>query len=247
MKTTSKVKYDTYEDYLDSGLSNKDLNYIGSLKVARQLVTLGYRGNQNEEIISEEKFYKMKQEALAEISQSDLAETEPLSNNGNILNFRLALNSNTCDLYLSSMSPFVKECFKREKELKNGTLQTIVFLRVKLIQKVLSEKRFKEISGYIDLGQRFQIDDWKRYLSGEKKMMPRRGDLSFLDWSTTKLKTTSSTNFQAISDPSFGLAFKSKRDRKIVDVSLASNTRIEVVSPEYIQSIFFDHSYRKKY
>ncbi len=37
-------RFETYEDYLDSQLTQTDLNYLEDEEMARQLVELGYRG-----------------------------------------------------------------------------------------------------------------------------------------------------------------------------------------------------------
>lgn len=37
-------RFETYEDYLDSQLTNHDMGYLGDEEMARQLVELGYRG-----------------------------------------------------------------------------------------------------------------------------------------------------------------------------------------------------------
>lgn len=37
-------QFDTYEDYLDSQLTETDMNYLEDEEMARQLVELGYRG-----------------------------------------------------------------------------------------------------------------------------------------------------------------------------------------------------------
>jgi hypothetical protein len=39
------LEFPTYEDYLDSQVSNTDLFYLEDEELARQLVELGYRGS----------------------------------------------------------------------------------------------------------------------------------------------------------------------------------------------------------
>jgi len=39
-----------------------------------------------------------------------------------------------------------------------------------------------EISGHIDLAQRMKCENIMPYLNGEKRLLPRRGDLTYYNW-----------------------------------------------------------------
>ena len=39
-----------------------------------------------------------------------------------------------------------------------------------------------EISGHIDLSHRFQTEHFTPYLTGEKRLVPRKGDLTYYNW-----------------------------------------------------------------
>ena len=39
-----------------------------------------------------------------------------------------------------------------------------------------------EISGHIDLAHRFQTEHFTPYLTGEKRLIPRKGDLTYYNW-----------------------------------------------------------------
>ena len=48
-----------------------------------------------------------------------------------------------------------------------------------------------EISGHIDLAQRMKSENIMPYLNGEKRLLPRRGDLTYYNWSVSdKVKVT---------------------------------------------------------
>jgi len=59
-KSLEVDKYETYEDYLDSQISGKDMYYLQDQSLARQLVELGYRGTG--ETFKREEFERRKKE-----------------------------------------------------------------------------------------------------------------------------------------------------------------------------------------
>lgn len=58
--TAGFSEFPTYEDYLDSQITEKDLNYLQDEELARQLVELGYRGSG--EALKREEFEQRKRE-----------------------------------------------------------------------------------------------------------------------------------------------------------------------------------------
>jgi hypothetical protein len=75
---------------------------------------------------------------------------------------------------------------------------------------------------------------------------------SYYNWENQTCCTNNTPNFQIIPTSLEGLLFKSKRDRKIIDVdpkarSHGDNTvRIEIKSDKYIQVAVYRHSTRRK-
>lgn len=52
-------------------------------------------------------------------------------------------------------------------------------------------------------------------------------------------------------DPQWGLLFKNKRDRKMINVDPKAKpgdntTRTEIITPEYQQAVIYDHVTRRK-
>jgi len=181
---------------------------------------------------------------------------------------------------------FLQELAKREEEIKNGRLKTILFIRVeekatdgdedeqgemsstrktaspgkakkKDIKKEQATEKKKEISGYIDLAQRFQAEDFRPYFTGEKRLLPRNGDLSYYNWKAQNPTVSDSRNFRVIANSKAGLLFRNKLDRKDIDVNpdlyqnekkvdASTNTkRVDIEDPMYKQIVFFDHWTRK--
>jgi hypothetical protein len=127
---------------------------------------------------------------------------------------------------------------------EHGGKQSIIFLRMK-------NGRQQEISGYIDYAHRLKSESFDGYFSGTKTMMPRPSDLSFYNWETQLCTSNNTPNWQIIADSETGLLFKNKRDRKVINVDPkivpGDNTeRIELISGEYIQAVFYDHLTRRK-
>lgn len=136
------------------------------------------------------------------------------------------------------------ELAKREKDIKDGRLKSILFLRyeeeavdtkakeeeIKMSATVLGKKgkgnvnkeevmeKKKEISGYIDLAQRFQTEDFTPYFRGDRLLLPRNGDLSFFNWKTQNPTVSDSRNFRVVANPVAGLLFRNKLDRKDINV-----------------------------
>jgi len=141
------------------------------------------------------------------------------------------------------VSEFLAELAKREENIKNGRLKTILYLRYEELVKdpdkteeskkspakkqtkakrkeaeQVIEKR-KEISGYIDLAQRFQTEDFRPYFEGKKLLLPKNGDLSYYNWKTQNPTVSDSRNFRVIANSKAGLLFRNKLDRKDIDVN----------------------------
>mmetsp|Transcript_5229 Transcript_5229/g.7334 ORF Transcript_5229/g.7334 Transcript_5229/m.7334 type:complete len:232 (+) Transcript_5229:112-807(+) len=225
-KSLEVDKYETYEDYLDSQISGKDMYYLQDQSLARQLVELGYRGTG--ETFKREEFERRKKE-IEQIRRDALSKNiQVLASSGiETKNF-----------------PLLHALAEREKKVRDGKLATIVFIRDK-------NANGQEISGYIDYGDRLEMDDFKMYFEHKKRLLPRSSDLSFYNWSTQLSTSNPSKYFQVIADSDIGLLFKSKRDRKIVCVDPNSecgdnSSRTELKTTEYAQVVIYDHVTRRK-
>eukprot|EP00961_Rhodomonas_salina_P275694 3724785-Rhodomonas_salina.1 len=208
------LKYDTYEQYLDSQISPMDLYYLDDQDLARQLVELGYRGSG--ETLKREEF-EARKKAAEEAKASKLR------------NAPKKLASAEKDL---SHFPFLHNLAEREDLVRNGKLTSIIFLRDK-------NSKGQEVSGYIDYAHRLKTENFEPYFERKKRLMPKPSDLSYYNWETQHSTSNSTPNFQAwnasclcarsdicpvltmrlmrcqvIADNEAGLLFKNKRDRK---------------------------------
>jgi len=220
------LKYETYEQYLDSQISPMDLFYLEDQDLARQLVELGYRGSG--ETLKREEF-EARKKAAEEAKASKLR------------NAPKKLASAEKDL---SHFPFLHNLAEREDLVRNGKLTSIIFLRDK-------NSKGQEVSGYIDYAHRLKTENFEPYFERKKRLMPKPSDLSYYNWETQHSTSNSTPNFQVIADNEAGLLFKNKRDRKVINVDPKSlpgdnSRRIEIKTHEYLQVVIYDHVTRRK-
>ncbi|VDM20762.1 unnamed protein product [Hydatigera taeniaeformis] len=228
--------YENYEDFLDSQITETDLFYLEDEELARELVELGYRGTS--EIIKREQFIKRKDE-LAALAEKRKVAKKALDHEGIIIT-----------------EPGLLALAAREESNRRGNLsvcelfiyvlhKTIIFIRH-------TNTKGQEISGYVDYAHRLKNEDFVPYFSGKKKLLPRVGDLSFYNWESQHVSSTSTPNYIVIADNPSGLLFKNKRDRKLIIIDPWSQTagdnttRTAVYTTEYKQFILYDHITRRK-
>ncbi|PSC75391.1 flagellar basal body [Micractinium conductrix] len=215
----------SYEAYLHSFVTDADRKYLQSEEMALRIVELGYLHG-NGDILQREEFEERKARLAA--FRDALAHPKP----------RLLVSAG-CDL---ADWPLLQALAERELPVRRGMLATIVFLRDR-------NARGQEVSGYIDLGQRLAADEagMRAAFAGTARLLPQPTDLSYFNWTTNRLYSQASTNFEVVADPATGLCFKSKRDRKVIIVDPAApspgdyTTRSEVQTGEYEQAVIFDH------
>lgn len=222
--TDSLEQFATFEDYLDSQVSDTDMFYLEDEDLARQLVELGYRGSGD--TLKREDFEARKRVLRERSTQK--------------ANVPKQLASASRDL---SHSPFLHALASREELVRSGKLTSIIFVRD-------FNAKGQEVSAYIDYGHRLKTENFETFFDGRKKLMPKPTDLCFLNWETHNSTSNSTPNFQVVADGE-SLLFKNKRDRKVINVDPKQNpgdntTRSEVTDPDYEQIVIYDHMTRRK-
>lgn len=112
---------------------------------------------------------------------------------------------------------------EREGPNKSGKVMTIAYIRT-------TNSKGHEISGYIDLAQRFNSNSLdgmniivsqitKGVFTKTKRFLPRSTDLSFYNWVSLTASANHSPNFTVLTDSEEGILFKSKRDRNVISVN----------------------------
>lgn len=103
------TEFATYEDYLDSQITDNDLYYLEDKELARQLVELGYRGSG--ETLKREEFITRKK-AAENFRLSKRMATKVLSSQGKNL----------------SAFPMLSAMAEREEANRNGKLTVLFFV-----------------------------------------------------------------------------------------------------------------------
>ena len=218
------LDFATYEDYLDQQVTSEDLFFLEDQDAARKIVELGYTGK---DVLSREEFEAAQQ----------LARTGPMK------------RPESAEVICSagkdvSDSPLLAALAKREELVRAGKLVTILFIR--------DYVGGQEVSAYIDFGHRLRSENFEVYFSKEKKLLPKRSDLSYYNWKTHTLFYNNSPTFQVLADSELGLVMKHKRDRKAINVdpnaaSPGENcSRTVVPCKDYLQVVLYDHVTRRK-
>ncbi|KAM6266848.1 cilia- and flagella-associated protein 299 isoform 1-T1 [Spheniscus humboldti] len=138
----------TYEQYLESQVTARDLHYLESEAVGRQLVELGFRGSGD--VLRREEF-----EARA-AAAAGLAAAPPQKS---LASVGKELKDN-----------FLRALAEREEANRTGKISSIIFIRDR-------NSHHQEVSAYIDYAHRLTTDNFEVYFSGKKRLFPRNTDL----------------------------------------------------------------------
>lgn len=221
-----------YEEYIDTYLLSDDIRYIRNIMYARMLVELGYRSMR--EIYNQEMFEAHKaaaHEAMFPSIKSAIIYSAKCKSSDQVL------------LQLAT----------REKANFQKVLATIIFVSKRL-------KSGFDVSGYIDFQQSLKKCnlkaedhlDWQAIFDEKQTIMPQPTDLSYFNWRSGQIHMNHTENFMVIHDPTFGLMFMHKGDRKMICVDpmqdrFGSNAkRTMVYSDRFGHVTFYDHIIRRK-
>lgn len=217
------LKFDSYEAYLDSLITCKDLSYLQSIYDARTIAELGYRSSGD--TLTREEFIKR----FAAVHSYFFPKMMPTD----LLSKHVEITEN-----------FLQELANREKGNKNGYLATIIFIRH-------YTKAGFEVSGYIDYADRLRHQDWLPIYQGKKRLWPRTDDLSFYHWRNKTITMNNSLNFKVVIDPVHGLQFQCWHDRKYISVNPNApvtwhTTRTTIPTDKYEHVVLLDHLIRRR-
>nr|XP_027312783.1 cilia- and flagella-associated protein 299 [Anas platyrhynchos] len=226
--------FGSYEQYLEAQVTPRDLYYLESEEVARQLARLGFIGSKD--VLQREEF-EAQQAAAAALMAS--ASQKLLASTGKELK----------DNFLQALA-------EREEANRDGKLSSIIYIRD-------YNSRHQEVSAYIDYAYRLTTDDFEAYFSGKKRLLPRKTDLSlhpemqnpyaaevqtmlFYNWNKNVVSSNPSPNYEVIAENSCGLLFKNKMDGKIINVNPKvypgdNTTRTPVKTNLYLHMVIYDH------
>ncbi|BFY97507.1 hypothetical protein BsWGS_00546 [Bradybaena similaris] len=217
------AEFATYEDFLSSQVTQRDMNYLEDINLARKIVEFGYRGSR--EGFSLERFMAVK----AELEQRK-----------SIYNVRTILSAGK-----TFEESWLRALQMREESNRIRKNASIIYIRD------INESG-QEVSSYLDYSHRLATEDFRPIFAGKKKLLPKTTDLSFFNWETQNVASKSSPNYDVIAKSPSGMVFRNKRDGKIInpDPFIGSpgenSSRTVVQTQVYISFIVFDHYNRRK-
>ncbi|KAG8222259.1 hypothetical protein J437_LFUL001457 [Ladona fulva] len=197
----SLLRYSTYDEYLESLVTDEDVCYLQNYDAAKMIAELGYRFTGD--TITEAEFYKKRAQLWEDLHPSRMP-TNPVSEKyfkserptrDKRSERKGMLEEEEKPLSLGSVwlksDPLLRALAERERENLVGILATIIFIRD-------IKKSGNEVSGYIDYADRLFSESWEVYFSGRKKLVPRKSDLAYYDWKHNIATWKSSRNFRVL-------------------------------------------------
>ncbi|XP_015110939.1 cilia- and flagella-associated protein 299-like [Diachasma alloeum] len=215
------LKFSTYEEYLDSLVTQVDLDYLRNTETARLIAELGYKSTG--ETLDREAFHDRRNI----VKDLLFPVWRPFTLDSELTNHR---------------DPLIIELSLRERANRLGTLSTIIFV------KIITKSGF-EVSGYIDFAHRLRRENWKPFFEGRRKLRPGKSDLSYYHWKTKKLILNGTDNYEPVMDVKKGILLKNLKDLKFVDLDPKTSPgvdtfRLRVESRDYQQVVLYDHVVR---
>ncbi|XP_008209828.1 cilia- and flagella-associated protein 299 [Nasonia vitripennis] len=207
------LNFRDYKDYLESFITPRDLFHLRSKSIARQIIELGYH---TEGTLDRETF----EDRVKTIKRYLYLKENPYA---------------LCSESIELNDIFLQELGLREKANRCGKMYTIIFMRH-------FGKSQSQISAYIDYCHRLRAEDWLPYFQGNKKLLPRKDDLSYYDWKAGKSILNESQNFKPIVDDKNGLVFQNTHDLKFVDPNSTFLARTTIYSELYGPIVLYDHN-----
>ncbi|XP_030561440.1 cilia- and flagella-associated protein 299-like [Drosophila novamexicana] len=225
------LKFETYEEYLQSFAKVEEHRYLGNKKVIGELVKLGYRSHVP--ILEKDEFLKCRQR------------------------LRQFLNPKVIEklfsVYRTSDDPALVALADREEPNVLMRLSTIICIQTR-------RRNGSDISGYIDYADSLRAcsqdllgaTNWRAIFEGRIMLQPNRTHLSFYDWHRGTVTFNHSDNYEVIN---YGgrLMFKHTTDHKIVPVTDTESIyqdnvkRTIIESPMYGLMVLYDHCVRKPF
>ncbi|EDV30602.1 uncharacterized protein Dana_GF20603 [Drosophila ananassae] len=230
------LDFNTYEDYVDSFITLKDVRYLSNIQVERNLILNACGKNCLGGLLTRAQFEERRDKAMLLLKPRGLF---------GVYHFSDFLNNN--DKVLQQLA-------LREKKLIERQLSTVIYLQMR------SQKGL-EVSSFIDLEQslresRFKtavnITDWRGVFEGTKKLMPGKHHLSYFAWNRNRVQYNDSDNFRVVNEGAHSLLLKHVGDHKIICVNATCKCpysrnakRAMYPSSVYGYVIFFDHIIRR--
>ena len=169
MDSNRNLLYDNYDEYLDSLVDDKDIQFLQDRELARFLVELGYRQNN---ALTRQGYAdkKMQLEMTAKINEASEASE-----------YLIGVSE--------SDSVLMKAVKERYKANKDGHMNTILYLYT-------IREDGTCISGHVDLAYRISRKSFLHILTQSKPLVPCQTDLTCYHWGLGQVWYNSSSNWE---------------------------------------------------
>ncbi|XP_035910175.1 cilia- and flagella-associated protein 299-like [Anopheles stephensi] len=217
-------EFSSYEDYLNSLVDGKSLQYFGDRENLISLFRTGYRALTKEAFEAQRTFLQVTKDPNTLFSRN-----------------------------ISPEDPFLQELAKRERPNRLGLMSTIIYMRyMKKNTEISGYIDYEEALRRVHQDQQYS-NNWKAIFAGEKVLYPTPVDLLYYNAKTGRSRKNNTRNYQILCDPLRGIIFRNMYDRKdILPDPVASfygtnTSRTEIESDLYEQVVLYDHVVRKNY
>ncbi|XP_041768149.1 cilia- and flagella-associated protein 299-like [Anopheles merus] len=218
------LEFASYDDYLNSLIDGKSLQYFGNRENLISLYRTGYRALTKEAFDAQRTFLEVTKDPNTLFSR-----------------------------HIAPKDRFLQEIAKRERPNRLGLLSTIIYMRyVKKATEISGYIDYEEALRRVHQDQQYS-NDWRAIFAEEKVLYPTPADLLYYNAKTGRSTRNNTRNYQILCDPARGIIFRNMYDRKDiypdpVARSYGTNTsRIELASDLYEQVVLYDHVVRKNY
>ncbi|XP_035792740.1 cilia- and flagella-associated protein 299-like [Anopheles albimanus] len=220
------MEFESYDDYLDSLVDAKGLQYFGDRENLISLFRTGYRA------LTKDAF---------EAQQSARQDTKD----------PYALFSRNVQL---PEEEFLRALAVRERPNRLGLLSTIIYIRcMKKSVEISGYIDYEEALRRVQRDLPYS-NDWKAIFAGESILRPTPLDLLYYNSRSGRTWRNNSRNYRILCDPVRGLTFRNLYDRKdiypdpVTGYYGTNTSRLEILSSStYDQVALYDHVVRKNY
>ncbi|XP_058053363.1 cilia- and flagella-associated protein 299-like [Anopheles bellator] len=218
------LKFETYDEYLDSLVDGKSLQYFGDRENLISLFRTGYRALTKDAFEAQKNFLQVAKDPNTVFSRNIVPKNE-----------------------------FLQELASRERPNRLGLLSTIIYIRsMSKNVEISGYIDYEEALRRVHKDQLYS-NDWNAIFAGEAILRPTPVDLLYYNAKTGNSLRNNSRNYRILCDPLRGILFRNMYDRKDVIPDPMSNyygtntSRLVVSSEVYEQVALYDHVVRINY
>uniref|UniRef100_A0A182JF01 Cilia- and flagella-associated protein 299 n=1 Tax=Anopheles atroparvus TaxID=41427 RepID=A0A182JF01_ANOAO len=218
------LEFATYDQYLDSLVDGKSLQYFGDRENLITLFRTGYRALTKDAFESQRSFLQVAKDPNTLFSRN-----------------------------LVPKDPLLQALADRERPNRLGLLSTIIYMRyMKKSVEVSGYIDYEEALRRVHRDQQY-YNDWQAIFEGRSVLRPTPVDLLYYNAKTDRSMKNNTHNYRILFDPHRGIIFRNMHDRKdihpdpVASFYGTNTTRMDVPSELYEQVALYDHVVRKNF